>query len=127
MLFRSLDNRSLLGAGFVDPGAYIAPYQGGAEWSPHNSYLTMAIWAGIVGGVTYVVMIASGLVAGLLEALERDDVLTIAVVALGVGFTAHHQFEAYRLFNWAASSVLAVFVFGFLVFGSRRQDKLSSE
>ena len=112
-----LDQPSLLGAGFVDPGAYIAPYQGGAEWSPHNSYLTVAIRAGLLGGAAYVSLMASSLLSGLLEMRENTVGASVGVLALGVGFTAHQQFEAYRLFNWSSSSVLAVLVFGFLVFG----------
>lgn len=112
-----LDQPSLLGAGFVDPGAYIAPYQGGAEYSPHNSYLTVAIRAGLLGGAAYAMLMASSLLSGLLE-MRKDTVgSSVAVLSLGVGFTAHQQFEAYRLFNWSSSTVLAVLVFGFLVFG----------
>ncbi|QLD88789.1 hypothetical protein HWV07_06965 [Natronomonas salina] len=112
-----LEQPSLLGAGFVDPGAYIAPYQGGAEWSPHNSYLTVAIRAGLLGGAAYAMLMASSLLAGLREGREAEGGASVAALALGVGFTAHQQFEAYRLFNWSSSSVLAVLVFGFLVFG----------
>lgn len=115
-----LDRRSLLGAGFVDPGEIIAPYYPtSSTGSPHNSYLIIGIQAGIVGGIAYALLIASSLLSGVMESLERDGVVLTAMVALSVGFAAHHQFEAYRLFYWAASTVLAVFVFGFLVFGER--------
>ena len=112
-----LDQPSMLGAGFVDPGAFIAPYQGGAEWSPHNSYLTMAIQGGLLGGAAYVLLVGSSLLSGLLELREGATIASVASIALGCGYAAHQQFEAYTLFNWNSSTVLAVLVFGFLVFG----------
>ncbi|QLD88801.1 hypothetical protein HWV07_07040 [Natronomonas salina] len=114
-----LDQRSVLGAGFVDPGSYIAPYQGGAEFSPHNSYLTVTIRAGLLGGIAYVGLVATSLLAGLLEAWagDSDSDASVAMLALAVGYTAHQLFEAYTLFNWSSSTVLAILVFGFLVFG----------
>jgi hypothetical protein len=118
-----LDNPSILGAGFVDPGEFIAPYQGTMH-SPHNSYLTIAIRAGFLGGVVYVLLVVASLLGGVLKTLEAEGDASrgITLVALAVGFAAHQQFEAYTLFNWGSSTVLAVFVFGFLLFGERSQS-----
>ena len=117
------DQGSLLGAGLIDPGEFYAPYQGGAEYSPHNSYLTMGIRAGLLGGFVYGIMIGSSLLAGLLGLSDADDEARVGLVALAVGFAAHQVFEAYTLFNWGSSTVLAVLVFGLLVFG--RTDHFS--
>ena len=118
-----IDEPSLIGAGLVDPGEFIAPYQGGASFSPHNSFLTIAIRVGILGGIAYILLIGSSLLSGLLEILDVDRSPNLGVLALATGFTAHQQFEAYTLFNWNSSTVLAVFVFGFLVFGTLNQEK----
>lgn len=123
-----LDQPTVLGEGLIDPGAYIAPYQGGAEYSPHNSYLTMTIRAGLLGGLAYLVLIVTSLVAGVraTQAQETDIPASVGVLALGVGYTAHQLFEAYTLFNWSSSAVVAVFVFGFLVFGGAERTIQSS-
>ena len=122
------DQSSLLGAGFVDPGDYIAPYHPtGSSGSPHNSYLTMAILSGLLGGIAYVALVATSLLSGLLEMREGTDGTCVAVIALGLGYAAHQQFEAYTMFNWNSSTVLAVLVFGFLVFGTRAGSKRASQ
>lgn len=123
-----LDSPSLLGEGLIDPGLYIAPYQGGAEYSPHNSYLTMTIRAGLLGGLAYVVLIVTSLLAGLraTQAEETNIPASVGLLALGVGYTAHQLFEAYTLFNWNSSTVVAVLVFGFLVFGGVERTIQSS-
>lgn len=48
---------------------------------------------------------------------DDDAGAQIGVLALGLGFAAHQVFKPYTLFNWGFSTVLAVLVFGFLVFG----------
>lgn len=125
-----LNQPSLLGEGLVNPGQVIADYHPtGSAGSPHNSYLTMGIRAGLLGGVAYVVLIASSLLRGVLwdRGADADAGAAVAVLALAVGFTAHQQFEAYTLFNWGSSTVLAVLVFGFLVFaGADRSSGASA-
>ena len=120
------DQGSLLGAGLIDPGEFYAPYQGGAEYSPHNSYLTMAIRAGLVGGVAYGIMIGSSLLVGVLETSDTDVEARVGLVAIGVGFVAHQVFEAYTLFNWGSSTLLAVLVFGCLIFDGQVQTSALS-
>ena len=111
----------MLGAGLVDPGQFIEPYHPeGSSNSPHNSYLTMAIRAGIIGGIAYLVVIMASLVHGAL--FDRDEIEAVAVLTLAVGFAAHQQFEAYTLFNWDSSAVLAVLGFGFLIFGAKESS-----
>lgn len=117
-----LDQPSLLGAGLVNPGHIIAEYHPtGSTGSPHNSYLMMGIRAGLLGGVAYVVLILSSLLHGILWDRDVDVDASVAVLALAVGFTAHQQFEAYTLFNWGITTVIAVLVFGFLVFAGADQ------
>ena len=120
-----LDQPSLLGAGLVNPGPIVAEYHPtGSTGSPHNSYLMMGIRAGIVGGVAYVVLMLSSLLYGSLWDRDVDVHASVAVLALAVGFTAHQQFEAYTLFNWGTTTVVAVLVFGFLVFaGAERPSR----
>ncbi|QLD90811.1 hypothetical protein HWV07_17885 [Natronomonas salina] len=123
-----LDQPSLLGAGLVDPGQVIAEYHPtGSSGSPHNSYLTMGIRAGLLGGIAYVLVMLSSLLHGILWDRDVDVAAGVAMLALAVGFTAHQQFEAYTLFNWASGTVLAVLVFGFLVFaGADRPSRTSA-
>jgi hypothetical protein len=129
-----LDDPSLLGEGFVNTTAYIAPYietakpffvenytASEAPGSPHNAYLRTTIRAGLLGGLAYLTLVVSSLVSGAQEVRRRHGDATVAVIllALGVGFAAHQQFEAYSLYNYGSSTVLAVFVTGFLLFGDR--------
>jgi O-antigen ligase len=129
-----LDNPSLLGEGFVNTTAYIAPYietakpffvenytASEAPGSPHNAYLRTTIRAGLLGGLAYLTLVVSSLASGAQEVRRRHGDATVAVIllALGVGFAAHQQFEAYSLYNYGSSTVLAVFVTGFLLFGDR--------
>jgi O-antigen ligase len=116
-----LETPSLLGAGLVDPGPIIAPYH---PWrstgSPHDSYLMTGIRAGILGGFAYVLLVLASLGYGVLDR-EGD----VAVLAMAVGFTAHQMFEAYTLFNWGSSTVLAASAFGFLGFGGLERASLT--
>jgi hypothetical protein len=120
------DQPSVLGEGLIDPGAFYATYQGGAGYSPHNSDLTVVIHTGFLGGLASLVTVALGLVAGLTEAADVDVEARVGLLALGVGFTAHQLFEAYTLFNWNSSAVVAVLVYGLLAFGARAPSSASS-
>lgn len=114
-----LDNPSLFGAGLVDPGAFIAPYHPeGSTNSPHNAYLTIWIRTGIVGVIAYLGLTATVLFQG----VARYREVSVATLLLAVGFAAHQLFEAYTLFGWGSSTVIAVLAFGFLVFGPFERD-----
>lgn len=129
-----VDNPSLLGQGFISTTDYIAPYietakpsfvetytASEAPGSPHNAYLRTTIRAGLLGGLAYLALVVASLVSGAQEIRRRHGDVTVAVIllALGVGFAAHQQFEAYSLYNYGSSATLAVFVTGFLLFGDR--------
>lgn len=107
---------SLLGEGLIAPGQFVADHD--PDWtsgSPHNSYLSIWIRTGVVGGVAYLVLVGASLLRGMVSYRDVD----VGVLALVAGFAAHQLFEAYTLFQTGTGSVLAGLAIGMLVFGGR--------
>lgn len=108
------DGPLLLGAGTVDPSGIIAAYMPGeTTWSPHNSYLSIFIRAGLVGGLAYTALVVGSTVVGTIRYRE----VNVAMLAFAIGWAVHQLFEAYTLFQWTIGSVLAALAVGYLVFG----------
>ncbi|SEP29373.1 O-antigen ligase like membrane protein [Halogranum amylolyticum] len=108
-----LDSPSLIGAGIIDPSASIAPYIDGqlSGQSPHNSYLSIFIRAGILGGIAYLILTVGSIFQGVFRKSEVD----VAMLSFAVGFALHQLFEAYTLFQFSLAAVLASLVFGYLI------------
>ena len=105
---------SLLGAGITDTGHIIEPYvtdPNHAGSGVHNSYLTTAIRAGLLGGAAHLVLAVGSVV----HALATDRVVRTAPVALGLGFAVHQLFESYTLFQHSLGAVLASLTVGYVL------------
>lgn len=109
----------LLGWGIVDGGEVIAPYISEETFrghSPHNSYLTVFVRSGIVGGLAYLVLTVGSVVDGVLRRSRVDP----AVLSLAVGFAVHQLFESYTLYHHTVGAVLSALSVGFLVASGAR-------
>ncbi|WP_252699792.1 O-antigen ligase family protein [Natronosalvus vescus] len=96
------------------PGFIIEPYLGsGLSASPHNSYLSVFVRVGLVGGLAYLCLVVGAVVAGTLRYREVD----VAMLALAVGWAVHQLFESYTLFWWSPGAVLGTLAIGYLLFG----------
>ncbi|MEM4782541.1 MAG: O-antigen ligase family protein [Halalkalicoccus sp.] len=100
----------LLGQGIVGTRAAIEPYLeiGG---SVHNSYLSMFIRAGFLGGVAYAVLVLGPLVHGALGYARVDT----GMLALAVAFAVHQLFEGYTLFQFGHGSILGALAVGYVL------------
>lgn len=107
-----LDQPSLLGEGLIAPSQFIAEYHHGGQ-SPHNSYVSIWIRTGVIGGFAYLGIVGVSLLRGVWQYRDID----VALLALAVGYAAHHLFEAYTLFQTWSSSILAALAFGMVIFG----------
>lgn len=107
------DGPLLFGAGIVDTGEAIAPYapEGARGASTHNSYLSIVIRAGLVGGIAYALLVVGSVVHG----LARADRVNIALVTLAAGFAVHQLFEAYTLFHFNPGAILGALTVGYLL------------
>jgi hypothetical protein len=113
-----VDSPSLFGEGIVATSDVIEPYlDDAAGHTPHNSYLSLFIRIGLVGGLVYVLFTVGSLAYGAL--FERTNV---AMLALASGFTVHQLFEVYSLFQVSMGAVLAALVFGYLLFGPAEEE-----
>lgn len=113
-----LDRPSLFGEGVVSPAVHILEYRDtDAAASPHNSYLSVWIRTGVVGGLAYVGLVLASLVDGTLRYRDVD----VAVLAVAALFAAHQVFEAYTMLWWTTGSVYASLAIGFLTFGGARR------
>lgn len=107
-----VDSPSPFGEGIVSTSDVIDPYlDDAAGHSPHNSYLSLFIRIGFVGGLAYVLFTVGSLTYGALS--ERANV---AMLALAAGFAIHQLFEVYSLFQVSMGAALAALVFGYLLF-----------
>ncbi|MFP8956512.1 O-antigen ligase family protein [Natrialbaceae archaeon A-CW3] len=98
------------------PGPIIESYlSGGLSASPHNSYLSVFVRVGLVGGLAYLCLVVGAVVAGTLRYRDVD----VAMLALAVGWAVHQLFESYTLFWWSPGAVLGTLAIGYLLFGDR--------
>lgn len=112
-----LDRPALFGEGVVSPAVHILEYRDAdAAVSPHNSYLSVWIRTGIVGGLAYAGLVVASLVDGTWRYRDVD----VAVLAVALLFAAHQVFEAYTMLWWTTGSVFASLAIGFLTFGGAR-------
>ncbi|WP_312911042.1 O-antigen ligase family protein [Natronosalvus caseinilyticus] len=107
------DGPLLFGYG-APAGHVIEPYlEGGLSASPHNSYLSVFVRFGLVGGLAYLGLVVGSVVAGAIEYREVD----VAMLAFAAGWAVHQLFESYTLFWWSPGAVIGSLVIGYLLFG----------
>jgi hypothetical protein len=118
-------NPTLLGKGIVSPAEVIAPFveKPYSGYSPHNSYLSLFIRAGLLGGIAYLVIIVGSIVSGIIR-YEKIDVPSLA---LAFGFAIHQMFEVYSLFQHTLPSVIAALSFGYLILNGSLLDESETE
>ncbi|WP_129115509.1 O-antigen ligase family protein [Halegenticoccus tardaugens] len=112
--FRAIvDNPSLFGAGIIDPAEPLEPYLQGrySGFSPHNSYVSIFLRAGLLGGLAYLVLTVGSVLYGAYIKSEVD----VSMLAFATGFGIHHMFEAYTLYQYEFAAVCGAIVFGYLV------------
>ena len=102
----------LLGQGIVSTAEAIEPYLDGGG-NVHNSYLSMFIRAGLLGGLAYLVIVIGPLVHGLL----RPDRMNVGMFALATGFAIHQLFEGYALYGFGPGSVIGALALGYVIYG----------
>ncbi|WP_394739959.1 O-antigen ligase family protein [Natronococcus roseus] len=114
------DGPLLFGHGSGPANTVIEPYlpREGAP-TPHNSYLSVLIQTGLVGGLAYIGLVAGSIVARTVTYREVD----VAMLALAVGWAIHQFFESYTMFDWSVGAVLATAAIGYLVFGHRAEPR----
>ncbi|MCL7417874.1 MAG: O-antigen ligase family protein [Halalkalicoccus sp.] len=102
-----------LGQGIVGTREAIAPYlpDGADGYTSHNSYLSIAIRTGLVGGIAYCVLVLGPLVHGAV----RYERVNAGMLALAVGFAVHQLFEGYTLFQFGPGSVLGALAVGYTI------------
>lgn len=108
------DGPLLFGYGNGSTSAVIEPYHTNEQaYSPHNSYLSVLIQTGLVGGLAYVSLMVGSVLAGIVDFRN----VNVAMLAFTVGWGIHQLFESYTLFGWATSAVLGSLALGYLLFG----------
>ncbi|WP_245998384.1 O-antigen ligase family protein [Halalkalicoccus subterraneus] len=100
----------LFGQGIIGTGTAIEPYTdvGG---SVHNSYLSIFIRTGLIGGLAYCLLVLGPLVHGTLDYRRVDA----GMFALATGFAIHQFFEGYTLFQLGHGSILAALAVGYVI------------
>lgn len=116
----------LVGEGLVAPGGVIGEYlPGGGGASPHNSYLSVFIRTGLLGGLAYLGLVVGSIAYGMV----RYRTVNVAMLVLAFGWMVHQLFEVYTMFSWNGGSIFASLTFGYLLFdawhddGSERTDR----
>lgn len=106
---------SLLGQGLVETSTLIEPYlpAGAGAYSIHNSYLSIALRAGFIGGGVYLVLV----IGPLLHSMIRPAlaVRTLGMLAIASGFAVHQLFEAYTLYQFGPGSILGALAVGYVI------------
>ncbi|WP_227375278.1 O-antigen ligase family protein [Haladaptatus halobius] len=108
-----------LGYGVVSEDKVIAPFVPDPQfrgYSPHNSYVEIFINVGIVGGLAYLVLTLGSITEGLF----RYETVDVPMLAFAFGFSVHHMFEKYTMFNIAIATIISALVFGYLINGYRQ-------
>lgn len=113
------DDPSLLGHGHISTAAFIEEHLGvrGAG-TPHNSYLSVLIRLGAVGGLLYGLLVIGTLGYRALTARTAN----IGMLAFTLGWAIHHLFESYTLLQWTAPAVLSALTLGYLLVGAKPMD-----
>ena len=106
-----VDEPSMFGAGIVNTADVIAPYYENDVTGPHNSYLSIAIRAGLVGAAAYLLLV----VGSVLHGLVRVKTVDVGALVIAIGYTVHQLFEGYSLYQVGPDAVLGALVFGYLI------------
>lgn len=107
------DGPLLVGHGGGPASVVIEPYLAAeAAPSPHNSYLSVVIQTGFIGGLAYVGLLGGSIAAGMVDTSELDA----AMLAFVTGWAIHQMFESYTMFHWSLGSVLVTLSVGYLLF-----------
>ncbi|WP_458187736.1 O-antigen ligase family protein [Haladaptatus sp. NG-WS-4] len=118
--FRAILNApGSFGYGVVSEDKVIAPFVPDPQfrgYSPHNSYVEIFINVGIVGGLAYLVLTLGSIAEGVF----RYETVDVPMLAFAFGFSVHHMFEKYTMFNIAVATILSALVFGYLINGYRQ-------
>ncbi|WP_336343259.1 O-antigen ligase family protein [Halalkalicoccus ordinarius] len=106
---------SPLGQGLVETSQLIEPYLPASAdaYSIHNSYLSIALRAGFIGGGAYLVLV----VGPLLHSMIRPALVvrTLGMLAIASGFAVHQLFEAYTLYQFGPGSILGALAVGYVI------------
>lgn len=102
---------SLLGEGIVGTGQVIEPYLDNGGSAVHNSYLSVFIRAGLLGGLAYTALVVGPIVQGALGA----DRVNVPMFALATGFAVHQLFESYTLYQFGPGSVIGALAVGYVI------------
>ncbi|WP_336343216.1 O-antigen ligase family protein [Halalkalicoccus ordinarius] len=104
---------SWLGEGIVGTRGVIEPYlaDGVGSYSVHNSYLSIFIRIGLLGGIAYLVLVLGPLVHGLV----RYDRVNVAMFTLAVGFAIHQLFEGYTFYQFGPGSIVGALAVGYVI------------
>ena len=106
---------SVLGHGHVNTDQFIDPYLPADGSTPHNSYLSMFIRIGLLGGLAYVALILGAIVYGTVAYRS----VNVGMLVFTVGWAVHQLFESYTLIQWTIPAVLSTLALGYLLFGHR--------
>ncbi|WP_101296767.1 O-antigen ligase family protein [Halegenticoccus soli] len=119
-----LNDPSLFGAGLIDPSEPLEPYLTQFRgFSPHNSYISIFLRAGLLGGFAYLVLTFGSV----LDGVFRKPGVDAGILAFASGCAIHQMFEAYTLFQYTFIAVCGAIVFGYLILdGSPPLDEVTS-
>lgn len=110
--FRTFAARPFFGWGLIDTGAAIGNRYSGPFTGVHNSYLRLFVIGGIVGGVAYLVLCGSALVAAFRRVRERTP-LALTTFCLVVMALVFQLFDGATIFGTNLSSVLWALTIGY--------------
>lgn len=104
---------TLLGHGLVSTRDVIEPYRpdGIGSYSSHNSYLSIFIRTGLLGGFAYLLIVIGPIVSGVLQC----DRVNVGMLSIAVGFAVHQLFEGYTLYQFGPGSVLGALAIGYVI------------
>ena len=104
---------SLFGEGLVSTRDAIEPYleEGVGTYSVHNSYLSIIIRTGFLGGLAYLVLTLGPICHGMI----RYTRVNIGMLALASSFAIHQIFEGYTLYQFGPGSVLGALTVGYVI------------
>jgi hypothetical protein len=77
----------------------------------HDSYLSMFVRVGLLGGFAYLVLVLGPLVHGLL----RYDRVNVATFVLAVESAVHRPFEGYTLYGFGTGSIVGALALGYVI------------
>ena len=110
--FQTFAARPLFGWGLVDTGTAIDNRYSGPFTGVHNSYLRLFVIGGTVGGITYLVLCGSALVAAFRRVRERTP-LALTTFCLVVMALVFQLFDGATIFGTNLSSVLWALSIGY--------------